>query len=257
MWPNVVSDEICKQWHEEGYFVLPRVVAEPELEVLRQQCDRFLAEQQSLMFAEGRQVHGLNHRASRYFLPFCSVRSDAIRKFAHSLLLSGIARSLLGEQAYLFLDQFVVKEAERGGRFSWHQDSGYIDHQHAPYLSCWIPLDDVDEENGTVYLLPYSRAGTRDVLHHRIDPESNDRIGYEGPDPGVPVIAPAGSIACFSSRVLHRSGQNASAGLRRVLLLQYSPEIIFTDDGAAPRHLAEPVVLNGRRVAHNVSHAPA
>jgi ectoine hydroxylase-related dioxygenase (phytanoyl-CoA dioxygenase family) len=31
-------------------------------------------------------------------------------------------------------------------------------------LTCWIALDDVTEANGTVYLLPYSRAGTRDVI---------------------------------------------------------------------------------------------
>ena len=47
-------------------------------------------------------------------------------------------------------------------------------------------------------------------------------MGYDGDDPGVPVIAPAGSIAAFSSYNLHRSGPNTSAGMRRVYLPQYS-----------------------------------
>jgi ectoine hydroxylase-related dioxygenase (phytanoyl-CoA dioxygenase family) len=48
-----------------------------------------------------------------------------------------------------------VKAAEQGMPFSWHQDSGFIDHRHRPYLTCWIALDDMTEANGTVYLLPY------------------------------------------------------------------------------------------------------
>jgi ectoine hydroxylase-related dioxygenase (phytanoyl-CoA dioxygenase family) len=32
--------------------------------------------------------------------------------------------------------------------------------------SCWIALDDMTEANGTAYLLPYSRPGTRHVVKH-------------------------------------------------------------------------------------------
>ena len=43
---------------------------------------------------------------------------------------------------------------------------------------------------------------------------TNDRIGYEGDEKGEAVIVPAGSIAVFSSLVLHRSGANPSGGER-------------------------------------------
>ena len=122
--------------------------------------------------------------------------------------MAQIARGALGDTVYLFNEQFVIKAAERGMKFGWHQDSGFIHYPHEPYLTCWIALDDVTEENGTVYLLPYSRAGTRDVVEHFHDEETNDLIGYFGDDPGDPVIVPAGSIACFSSTLFHRSGPN-------------------------------------------------
>ena len=90
------------------------------------------------------------------------------------------------------------------------------------YLTCWIALDDVSEANGTVYLLPYERAGTRDVVVHVRDEETNDMIGYFGDDAGDPVVVPAGSIACFSSTVFHRSGPNTTeqhpSRLRRPVL---------------------------------------
>lgn len=158
-----------------------------------------------------------------------------------------VAEAALGDTVYLFNEQYVVKAAERGMKFGWHQDSGFIPYAHRPYLTCWIALDDVTEANGTVYLLPYSRAGTRDVVEHVHDEVSGDRIGYFGEDPGDAVIVPAGSIACFSSTLFHRSGSNTTDQMRRVYLAQYSAEPIFSDDGSRPRHLAEPILIARER----------
>ena len=76
-------------------------------------------------------------------------------------------RATLGETDYLFNEQYVVKAAEKGLKFGWHQDSGFVGYTHRPYLSCWCAIDDVTVENGTVYLLPYSRAGTRELVESK------------------------------------------------------------------------------------------
>jgi ectoine hydroxylase-related dioxygenase (phytanoyl-CoA dioxygenase family) len=73
-------------------------------------------------------------------------------------------------------------------------------------------------------------------------------VGYFGDDPGEPVVVPAGSIACFSSVCLHRSGANETDRPRRVYLAQYSSEPILTEDGSQLRHLAEPFLEGGKRV---------
>ena len=58
-----------------------------------------------------------------------------------------------------------------------------------------IRTEDVSEVNGTVYILPHSRAGTRDkIIDHFKEEGTNDLIGYTGSDPGDPLIVPAGSI---------------------------------------------------------------
>ena len=68
-----------------------------------------------------------------------------------------------------FLGAVVIKGAETGMKFSWHQDSGYVNYpDHKPYLTCWCALDDMSEANGTVHLLPFSRSGIRSWVHaHR------------------------------------------------------------------------------------------
>jgi len=130
--------------------------------------------------------------------------------------------------------------------FSWHQDSGFVEYDHRPYLTCWIALDEVTEANGTVYLLPYSRAGTRNVVEHVRNEETNDLVGYFGDDPGDPVIVPAGSIACFSTTVFHRSGPNTTDRMRRVYVAQYTAEPLLSEDRSRPRMLAQPLLVDGK-----------
>jgi ectoine hydroxylase-related dioxygenase (phytanoyl-CoA dioxygenase family) len=242
-----VTPEHVRQFRAEGYFVLERALQGFDLETLRGECQRCIDRRDREMDQLGVDVLDLDHRGRRYFVHAYD-HSLPIRRFLRSDLMVQIATAALGDSVYLFNEQYVVKAAEQGMRFSWHQDSGFIGYPHRPYLTCWITLDDVSEANGTVYLLPYSRAGTRDVVEHVHDEETNDLVGYFGEDPGDPVIAPAGSIACFSSTLFHRSGPNTTDRVRRVYVAQYTAEPILDENGSAPLHLAEPLIIDGQRV---------
>ena len=220
--------------------MLEQALPAEDLALLRRECQRLVGEREAEMDRLGLDVLDLDHRGRRYFLHGYD-SSAALRRFLSSDLMVEIARVALGDTVYLFNEQFVVKAADRGLRFSWHQDSGFIRYPHEPYLTCWIPLDDVDADNGTVWLLPYARAGTRAAVEHVLDPETNDLIGYVGDDPGDPLVLPAGSIACFSSTVFHRSGPNTTAQMRRAFVAQYSSHPILEPDGSGPRHLAVPL----------------
>jgi ectoine hydroxylase-related dioxygenase (phytanoyl-CoA dioxygenase family) len=243
-----VTFEHTSQFREEGYFVLNGIVPPDDLDALRGECQRFVDERDREMDRLGVDKLDLDHRGSRYFV-HAYRKSPAVERFLSSDLMAQIARAALGDTIYLFNEQYVVKAAEQGMKFGWHQDSGFIDYAHRPYVTCWIALDDMTEANGTVYLLPYSRAGTRDVVEHVRDQETGDLVGYFGDDSGDPVIVPAGSIACFSTTLLHRSGPNTTDRMRRVYVAQYSAEPILSEDGSRPRMLAEPLLVDGKRVS--------
>jgi ectoine hydroxylase-related dioxygenase (phytanoyl-CoA dioxygenase family) len=243
---GLITGEHARQFHDEGFFILERVVPRNDLEALRGECQRFIDDRDREMDQLGVDKLDLDHRGRRYFVHAYG-KSPAVRRFLFSELMAHIARTTLGDGAYLFNEQYVVKAAERGMTFGWHQDSGFIGYPHRPYVTCWIALDDVSEANGTVYLLPYARAGTRDVVQHVRDEETNEMIGYFGNDPGDAVTAPAGSIACFSSTLFHRSGPNTTDRMRRIYVAQYSAEPILTEDRSVPRHLAEPIAADDKK----------
>jgi len=242
------TPEHARRFANDGFFVLDRVVPPSDLEILRAECDRLVDERDDEMRRLGTDRLDLDHRGRRYFLHAYD-KSPQVRRFLFSELMAQVARTALGDTVRLFNEQYVVKAAERGMRFGWHQDSGFIDYPHQPYLTCWIPLDDVSEANGTVYLLPYDRAGTRDVIEHVRDEQTNDMIGYSGADPGDPVVVPAGSIVCFSSTVFHRSGPNTTDHMRRVYVAQYSAEPLLDQQRSRPRHLAHTLLIDGKRVS--------
>jgi Phytanoyl-CoA dioxygenase (PhyH) len=247
---NTVPQSQRELFQKEGYMILPGVIPADTLQMLREECSYFLGYYDSTMDAKRVQTEGISHRGKRYFINNRYRLSSRLWTFIFSPLMAEVAGAALGPDAFLFHEQWVVKGAEQGMKFSWHQDSGYVKWgdpttRHRPYLTCWCTLDDVDEANGTVYILPHSRAGTRGrITDHVQEPGSNDLVGYSGKDPGDPVIVPAGSIVAFDSFLLHRSGANTTNRMRRVYLPQYSAEPILNPDGRI-RTMAVPFLRNG------------
>jgi ectoine hydroxylase-related dioxygenase (phytanoyl-CoA dioxygenase family) len=220
-------------FRREGYAILHGFLPPEVLAAVRADCDAEVARQDAEMTARGVAVDGINHNGKRYFIPNSHDRHDTMRSWVFSPRMAGLVRAVLGDEAQLFLEQFVVKGCDAGSRFGWHQDSGYVGYAHREYLSCWIALDDVDERNGTISVLPWTRAGAdpRAVRAHAKEDGTNDMVGYDGPDPGLPVVVPAGTVVAFSSRLLHRSGPNQTDRLRRAWLVQYTAEPMYRPDG--------------------------
>jgi len=240
-----------QQYENEGFFVLPSVIPAAHLQLLRDEAVGSIAAADAQMDAKVVKQLGPNVKGSRYFEGFAHDRAPGIKDFLFSDAMADVCRAVLGGDAYLYWEQYVIKGPERGLKFSWHQDSGYGMHAtEKPYLSCWCALDDMSEQNGTVYMLPYSRTPQgRKVVEHIRDPEINDLVGYHGDDPGDPVICPAGSIACFSSFCFHRSGFNTSPNYRRVFLAQYAAAPIMKRDGTGVAGRAIPFLKDGKNVA--------
>jgi len=234
---DFIKDADRSRYRDEGFMVLKNVIPGDVLQMLREECSYFLGYYDSIMDAKGVTTEGISHRGKRYFVSNRYRLSSRLWQFIFSPMMAEVAKATVGPTAYLFNEQWVVKGAEQGMKFSWHQDSGYVKWydpttKHPPYVTCWVTLDDVNETNGTVYLLPHSRGGTKDrIIDHVQEAGTNDLIGYTGDDPGDPVIVPAGSIVAFTSYVLHRSGPNTTNRMRRVYLPQYSAQPIIRKDG--------------------------
>ena len=218
----IITDAHREQYQQEGYFIIENALPPALLRDMQAESLRFKGLFDERMREAGAEVWDINHLDKRYFISLYHPQSRILQDYLFSELTAEICRATVGPEVFLFQEQFVIKGAEVGMTFSWHQDGGWFTPDCPPYVSLWVAVADMTEENGPIYVLPPSRLDRRGWVKHRLDPVTNDRIGYEGPDPGEPVFVPAGSIAVFSHQTLHRSGANTTKNLRRSYLAQYS-----------------------------------
>jgi ectoine hydroxylase-related dioxygenase (phytanoyl-CoA dioxygenase family) len=237
-----------QQYRDEGYFILERAISEEHLAILRDSCDHLIDVMHAEMDRLGTDHIHISHRGKRYHIAKQYEHAPRLSEYVFSDLMAEVCRATIGETAYLFYDQYVVKAAEQGISFSWHQDSGYLGFFHPPYVTVWAAVDDMSEENGTAYVLPFSTVGIRTLVEHIRDPKTGDKIGYFGKEPGLPAVVPAGSLVVFSSVTFHRSGPNHTDRLRRAYVTQYSPQPIYKPGTEEPMHLAVPFLEDGRRL---------
>ena len=247
---SVITEEHRRQYEQSGWFIAEQAISAEHLQILRDACDTLIDSMHQEMDRLGTDHIHISHRGRRYHIAKKHDEVPALRQYIFGDLMADVCRATIGENAFLFYDQYVVKAAEQGSRFSWHQDSGYLDFEHPPYVTVWAAVDDMTIDNGTAWILPTSQLGIRTRVEHIRDENSGDRIGYFGADPGIPAIVPAGSLVVFSSVTFHRSGQNTTDRMRRAYVTQYSPGEIRDPSGELI-HLATPFLNQNVNVATN------
>ena len=152
----------------------------------------------------------------------------------HPALLD-IVESLIGPEIVVNGDYWLrFKPPNESSEFPWHQDSIYYNgnrrpegFEHVPteqttILTLWIPMVDVDENNGCIEIAGGShKHGLREY-------ESNDwnrklpveDVSELGEIQFVPLMA--GDVLAFHNLTFHRSGLNRGDGIRWSIDLRYA-----------------------------------
>jgi len=247
--PASITADHRRQYQEEGFFILENAMDDEHLQILRESCDALVQIMHDEMDRLGTDHIHISHRGKRYHIAKQYDQVPRLREYVFGSLMQQVCEATIGDSAFLFYDQYVVKAAERGIEFSWHQDSGYLGFQHRPYVTVWAAVDDMTVENGTAYVLPFSTVGIRTMVEHVRLPDSGDKVGYFGAAKGIPAVVPAGSLVVFSSLTFHRSGPNTTDRMRRAYVTQYSAEPIYKPGTSELLHLGVPFLQGGEVVA--------
>lgn len=151
---TAITAEHRRQYQEEGYFILERAVPPEYLDVLRTSADILVRLADEELDRKGVDRDHITHRGVRYHIAKKYAQAPRLSEFVFGDLTADICRATVGDTAYLFYDQYVMKCADKGIKFSWHQDSGYLGFPHRPYVTYWTAVDDMTLENGTARVLP-------------------------------------------------------------------------------------------------------
>ena len=219
---GVISDERVEDYARDGFVLIRGMLDEVEVGLLSRAAreDRVL-DQKS--FAKGDGEGGVV-RLSLWNHPTDTIYG----MIAKSKSIVESAEKLLGDEAYHYHSKMIMKDAEIGGAWTWHQDYGYW-YQNgvlAPNLtSAYIAVDRATRENGCLQVIRGSQHLGR--IEHEL---SGDQAGA---DPArveeilkryelVHVEMRPGDVLFFHANLLHRSDANRSSQPRWSMICCYN-----------------------------------
>jgi len=162
--------------------------------------------------------------------------------------VTGVLAQLLGPDIRLHGTKMNMKSAGFGAPVEWHQDWAFYPHTNDDILATGLLLDDADEHNGPLMVLPGSHRGPTHDHHHEGRFCGAIDIGRAGLDcsGAVKLLGPAGSMTIHHVRAVHGSALNTSNRPRRLLLHEYAAADAWPLAGQPWSDLEE---FNGRMVA--------
>jgi phytanoyl-CoA hydroxylase len=223
----MISTQDVAFYRENGYLVVANVLSGAEVAELRRVTDKFVENARSRTSHDD--IYDLEDshsaaepRVRRIKTPHQWHESYA-RMVAHPGILE-VLKQLWGPSIRFDVSKLNLKAAGYGAPVEWHQDWTFYPHTNDDLAAVGIMMDDVDDANGPLMVLPGSHLGP--IFDHHDD----EGFFCGAIDPGrgevdfsraVKLTGPAGSITVHHARTVHGSATNTSGRPRRLLLHQY------------------------------------
>lgn len=218
-------DAMRNRFREEGYAIAGRVLDDALLEEARAAYDRiFAATEKPSSYRNLGAKEGEEVSAGAVLQIIDMWRLDPVfeRILHHDHVLRMASALMDSESVVLYHDQALFKPALHGDVVPWHQDNGYWRLDPPEAISLWIALDDVDQENGCMWVVPGShRAG--EVGHQRAGAYVAQLKADADEALAVPVPLPAGHGMFHHCRTLHMTRPNHSPRQRRAWVMHLMP----------------------------------
>ena len=227
-------------YRDQGYLLLRQAIKPPDLASVRALILLLVDRHASQLYQAGkisclyedepfeRRVALINQQAeleaSLWDLTRAFDCPQLFHLICHPVILDSL-ESLLGA-AIAWTGSYVPRlklPRNEGTVFPWHQDSQYYGQatQHLHVVSLWIPLVDVAEDNGCLYVIPGSHKCN--LLTGQREADNKVHTLEEVEQRGQPVALPMrrGDILLFSNLTFHTSKLNSSNSVRWSVDLRY------------------------------------
>ena len=214
------------RYARDEFIVVPGVLSDAEVAGLRQATDELVAKSREV--TSHNEVYDLEPGHSRETPKVRRIKTpdrwDA--RFAAMVRHPGIVaclQALWGPNVRYDTAKLNMKAAGYGSPVEWHQDWAFYPHTNDDLAAVGVMIDDVDETNGPLLVLPGSHRGPVHDHHAEgrfcgaMDPAKVD-LDFAS---AVPCLGKAGSITIHHVRAVHASAPNTSSRSRRLFLMQF------------------------------------
>jgi ectoine hydroxylase-related dioxygenase (phytanoyl-CoA dioxygenase family) len=220
-----LTEEQQKFYHANGYMIgLPPVLPAQQVLELNDGLDELMK-----LLRPGEDSKEIRewHESSRFLYDICT----------NDMILDHV-EDVLGPDFYLWGSNFFIKPPRSSSTVGWHQDTYYWPLEPKISATVWLALEDVNEENAAMRVIPGShKVGL--LKHSRSsDTDSVLTLECEGgqfrEDLAVSLNVKAGAFSMHDDKLVHGSPANSSERRRAGLTIRYSSTIVKCDLSVNP-----------------------
>lgn len=208
---QTTETEIAR-YDEQGFALYP-LLAGASLKTVQDEADRLWA-------LANRQYDAAQSWNANAIINGVHKDSAVVREVMYRNPLVDLMTRLIGPNVKAASNQLVFKHAGDNRPYHWHQDNGFGPLDPENNVTCWIALDDTDERNGCLWVLPGSHR--QGVVEHDAS-RGRERIALvEDESAALALPMRAGECVVFHGNLLHTSKGNTTYRMRRAYFFRYA-----------------------------------
>ena len=145
--------------------------------------------------------------------------SPIFDQVCHNSKILDAVESIIGKDILVGGTTLFIKDTDKKGFVSWHQDAKYIGFEPHNWVTAWLAITDANEENGCMRM--WSGSHKEKIKKHKDTFNENNLLTRGQTVQNVPLedttpnILRAGQLSLHHPMIVHGSGSNKS-NIRRI-----------------------------------------
>ena len=197
--PNLSLEQI-NQYKKDGYIAPIDVLTKDEAEEVKKEIEYIEKKWPN-------EIEGLGRN-------YVHLISPVLDKVSHNSKILDVVESIIGKDILVCGTTLFIKNPDKKGFVSFHQDAKYIGLEPHNWVTGWLAVTDANEENGCMRMLKGSHK--KDLKFHDQKFDENNLLTRGQTIENVPinkttpVILKAGQLSLHHPTIIHGSGLNKS-----------------------------------------------
>ena len=150
--------------------------------------------------------------------------SPIFDQVCHNSKILDAVESIIGKDILVGGTTLFIKDPDKKGFVSWHQDAKYIGFEPYNWVTAWLAITDANEENGCMRM--WSGSHKEKIKDHKDTYDQNNLLTRGQTVQNVPIekttpnILKAGQLSLHHPMIVHGSGPNKSNQRRIGFVIQ-------------------------------------
>ena len=150
--------------------------------------------------------------------------SPVLDEVCHNSKILDAVESIIGKNILVGGTTLFIKDPDKKGFVSWHQDAKYIGFEPYNWVTAWLAITDANEENGCMRM--WSGSHKEKIKDHQDTYDENNLLTRGQTVQNVPTgkttlnILKAGQLSLHHPMIVHGSGPNKSNQRRIGFVIQ-------------------------------------